>query len=281
MKGAPSELGTTGNGHWKFTSQFHTVYRTITSSLSEVSWLVALLQLEVLASSASPTSSRATLHNAHHRLLIKGGHLSLSTSTKVMIELGWSVLKGAKVTSFAVLMALSLFGGVILWLPGKGTFILCTVSVQTKTSYMSSHQLGGFPRARHFYESKLVTPILAVLSDLGLIGVCHRYTDHVHCALLLNIAAQISVLDLCFSSTNAIPSKSSRMFQILMIVKITPHPFLHEIGQISFLLILQIAFLLWRPWNDFSVVSHQVERKKNDCKAPKIFFRDSKVKCNF
>ena len=107
-----------------------------------------------------------------------------------------------------------------------------------------THQLVGFPRARHFYESKLVTPILAVLSDLGLIGVCHRYTDRVHCALLLNIAAQISVLDLCFSSTNAIPSNSSRMFQILMIVKITPHPFLREIAQISFLLILQIAFLL-------------------------------------
>ena len=107
-----------------------------------------------------------------------------------------------------------------------------------------THQLGGFPHARRFLRSKLVTPILAVLSDLGLIGVCHRYTDRVHCALLLNIAAQISVLDLCFSSTNAIPSNSNRMFQILMIVKITPHPFLHEIGLISFLLILQIAFLL-------------------------------------
>ena len=61
----------------------------------------------------------------------------------------------------------------------------------------------------------LVTPILAVLSDLGLIGVCHRYTDRVHCALLLNIAAQILVLDLSKICVSPAPilSNSSRMFQ--------------------------------------------------------------------
>ena len=63
----------------------------------------------------------------------------------------------------------------------------------------------------------------------------------------------------------------------------TQCPLIHAESQISvifctnlakshFWLLLQIAFLFWRPWNDSSAVSHQMERRKNnDCKAPKTF----------